>query len=103
MIRRAVAEPSTAELLLAVAAAPSEHQLAERTVSAATQPRAESSRVSDAAEGLSEIVWAGTEPAPETPLNMEIGPHRRFAIVRRSSPDYKRVKDMLGEPSTTWC
>jgi len=36
------------------------------------------SRSREAAEGVGEIVWAGLNPAPETPLNVPIGPHRRF-------------------------
>jgi WS/DGAT/MGAT family acyltransferase len=50
----------------------------------------------DSVEGLGEIVWAGLNPAPETPLNVEIGPHRRYAIVRQQLADYKQVKDVLG-------
>jgi WS/DGAT/MGAT family acyltransferase len=41
-------------------------------------------------------VWAGLNPAPETPLNVEIGPHRRYAVVRQQLSDYKQVKDSLG-------
>ena len=52
--------------------------------------------VRDAAEGLGEIVWAGLNPAPETPLNVEIGPHRRYAVVRQHLADYKEVKNALG-------
>ena len=50
----------------------------------------------DAAEGVGEIVWAGLNPAPETPLNVEIGPHRRYSVVRQQLRDYKTVKDALG-------
>jgi WS/DGAT/MGAT family acyltransferase len=50
----------------------------------------------DAAEGVGEIVWAGLNPAPETPLNVEIGPHRRFAVVRHQLEDYKTVKNAFG-------
>ena len=35
-------------------------------------------------------------PAPATPYNVEIGPHRRFAWVRWSLPAAKQVKDALG-------
>ena len=49
-----------------------------------------------AAEGVGEIVWAGLNPAPETPLNVEIGPHRRYAVVRHQLADYKTVKDTFG-------
>jgi diacylglycerol O-acyltransferase / wax synthase len=50
----------------------------------------------DAAEGLGEIVWAGLNPAPATPLNVEIGPHRRYAIVRTRLDDFKLVKNAFG-------
>ena len=52
--------------------------------------------IRDAIEGIGEIVWAGLNPAPETPLNVEIGPHRRYAVVRQQLDDYKEVKDALG-------
>jgi WS/DGAT/MGAT family acyltransferase len=50
----------------------------------------------DAAEGLGEIVWAGLNPAPATPLNVEIGPHRRYAVVRTDLRDFKIVKGAFG-------
>src|SRR5215212_2551171 len=50
----------------------------------------------DAAEGLGEIVWAGLNPAPKTPLNTEIGPHRRFVGVRAELEDFKLVKNTFG-------
>jgi WS/DGAT/MGAT family acyltransferase len=50
----------------------------------------------DTLEGLGELVWAGLNPAPETPLNVEIGPHRRYAVVRQQLADYKEIKDALG-------
>jgi WS/DGAT/MGAT family acyltransferase len=45
---------------------------------------------------VGEIVWAGLNPAPETPLNVEIGPHRRFTVVRHQLDDYKTVKNAFG-------
>src|SRR4051812_15704217 len=50
----------------------------------------------DAAEGVGEIVWAGLTPAPDTPLNVEIGPHRRYAVVRTDLRHFKTVKDAFG-------
>jgi diacylglycerol O-acyltransferase len=47
-------------------------------------------------EGIGEVAWAGLNPAPETPLNVEIGPHRRFAGVRTELADFKTVKDAFG-------
>src|SRR3954449_3376164 len=60
------------------------------------EPRSALRGARDAAEGLGEIVWAGLNPAPETPLNVDIGPHRRYAVVRQRLADYKQVKDALG-------
>jgi WS/DGAT/MGAT family acyltransferase len=34
--------------------------------------------------------------APDSPLNVEIGPHRRFAWVRADLADLRRVKDVYG-------
>jgi WS/DGAT/MGAT family acyltransferase len=50
----------------------------------------------EAAEGVGEILWAGLNPAPETPLNVPIGPHRRVRWVRGSLADFKAIKDSLG-------
>ena len=53
-----------------------------RALGALCARRARWREAREAAEGLGEIVWAGLNPAPETPLNVEIGPHRRFVGVR---------------------
>src|SRR3954463_8835081 len=60
------------------------------------EPRSALLAARDAAEGLGEIVWAGLNPAPETPLNVDIGPHRRYAIVRTRLDDFKLVKNTFG-------
>ena len=49
-----------------------------------------------AVEGLGEIVWAAANPAPPSPLNVEIGPHRRFAGVACELQDFKAVKNAFG-------
>jgi WS/DGAT/MGAT family acyltransferase len=49
-----------------------------------------------AAEGLGELVWAGLNPAPPTPLNVNIGPHRRFVGVGGPLDDFKTVKNAFG-------
>ncbi len=91
-------EPSGADLVLAGVrgAVRTSAELAIRAVTAVTRPANTLSSLRDAAEGLGEIVWAGLNPAPETPLNVEIGPHRRYAVVRHELADYKEVKDTLG-------
>ena len=70
--------------------------LAGHAIAAAADPQRSVEILRDAAEGLGELVWAGLNPAPETPLNVRIGPHRRYAIVRQRLADYKEVKDALG-------
>ena len=70
--------------------------LASRAVSAAARPATTLNVIRDAAEGIGEIAWAGLNPAPQTPLNVEIGPHRRFTVVRQQLADYKEVKNALG-------
>jgi WS/DGAT/MGAT family acyltransferase len=91
-------EPSRAELLFAGALgiARAAVELPLRALRAATRPETTLKVVGDALEGVGEIVWAGLNPAPATPLNVQIGPHRRYATVRQQLGDYKAVKDALG-------
>jgi len=49
-----------------------------------------------AAEGLGEIAWAALNPAPPSPLNVPIGPHRRFAGIACDLADFKTVKNAFG-------
>ena len=62
----------------------------------ATRPAAALRSARVAVEGLGEVAWAGLNPAPPTPLNVEIGPHRRFLVVRNELADFKAVKDAFG-------
>ena len=50
----------------------------------------------EAIEGVGEIAWAALNPAPATPLNVEIGPHRRFVFLREELEDFKLVKNAFG-------
>jgi diacylglycerol O-acyltransferase len=54
------------------------------------------SGVRDAAVGMGTLAWAGLNPAPPTPYNTAIGPHRRFNWVRTNLADIKAIKDELG-------
>ncbi|MGC2374971.1 MAG: wax ester/triacylglycerol synthase family O-acyltransferase [Solirubrobacteraceae bacterium] len=65
-------------------------------VDALTHPERTLGRAREAAEGVGEIVWAGLNPAPATPLNVEIGPHRRFVGIAAQLEDFKLVKNALG-------
>jgi diacylglycerol O-acyltransferase len=91
-------EPSSAELVIAGVRGmvTTTAGLATKAVGAATRPGSTLGALRDAAEGLGELVWAGLNPAPETPLNVPIGPHRRYAVVRAQLSEFKEVKDALG-------
>jgi diacylglycerol O-acyltransferase / wax synthase len=70
--------------------------LAARAVGAVTAPRQALSEAREAAEAIGEVVWAGLNPAPETPLNVPIGPHRRVIWVRGQLAEFKEIKNVLG-------
>jgi diacylglycerol O-acyltransferase len=91
-------EPSAADLVVAGVRGMvnTTSELVARALAAVTRPASALGGVREAAEGIGEIVWAGLNPAPETPLNVEIGPHRRFAVVRQELAEYKEVKNALG-------
>jgi diacylglycerol O-acyltransferase / wax synthase len=65
-------------------------------LSAATRPTQTLVAAREAVEGLGEVAWAGLNPAPPTPLNVPIGPHRRLALVRSELADFKLVKNTFG-------
>ncbi len=91
-------EPSSIELFVAGARGTlgATAGLALRTLTAGAQPGRSLQTLRDAAEGVGEIAWAALNPAPATPLNVAISPHRRFRVVRQQLADYKTVKDSLG-------
>jgi diacylglycerol O-acyltransferase len=91
-------DPNPVDLLSAGAAGMAKASLA-MTVKAFAAMRTPERAFADArvaAEGIGEIVWAGLNPAPETPLNVEIGPHRRYAGVVAELADLKAVKNAFG-------
>src|SRR5918996_2196058 len=55
-------------------------------------PRRIAGGVRDAAVGVGAMAWAGLNPAPATPYNESIGPHRRFTWVRADLGDIKAIK-----------
>jgi diacylglycerol O-acyltransferase len=91
-------EPGTAQLLASglVGAARAGVALAESAFDALAHPERALARAREAAEGIGEIVWASLNPAPATPLNVPIGPHRRFVGVRAQLDDFKTVKNAFG-------
>jgi diacylglycerol O-acyltransferase / wax synthase len=71
-------------------------KLASRVMRATRDPMRATRKVVEAGEALAEVAWNFTNPAPDVPLNVEIGSHRRFAWSRAELNDYKRIKDTFG-------
>lgn len=59
-------------------------------------PRGVASRVGGALTALGALTWAGLQPAPPSPFNIRIGPHRRFTWVQGDLDQFKDVKNSLG-------
>jgi WS/DGAT/MGAT family acyltransferase len=91
-------EPGAASLIAAglLGAVKAGAQVAEGVVEVIGHPERALKAARDALEGVGEIVWAGLNPAPETPLNVPIGPHRRFTAVGNQLTDFRFVKDTFG-------
>jgi WS/DGAT/MGAT family acyltransferase len=87
-------EPSTVELLGAGAlgALRASVEVAGGMLDALAHPDRAVGSMREAVEGLGELVWAGLNPAPATPLNVDIGPHRRFVGIGCRLEDFKLVK-----------
>ncbi len=90
--------PSTTQLLSRGVsdAAVAPLKLGGRLLSAIQHPEPALRRVADSLEALGEVAWNFANPAPEVPLNAEIGSHRRFVWIRSELADFKRIKDALG-------
>jgi WS/DGAT/MGAT family acyltransferase len=68
-----------------------------RGLRAATRaPRRVLKGATDFLEGIGALAWAGLNPAPRSPINVSIGPHRRVEFVRASLDDFKAIKNALG-------
>jgi len=91
-------EPNPVDLLTAGIAGMTKAtvSVASKALLALTQPERTLGEARVAVEGLGEIAWAGLNPAPPSPLNVEIGPHRRFAGVVCDLADFKTVKNVFG-------
>jgi WS/DGAT/MGAT family acyltransferase len=70
--------------------------LASRALGAMRTPSRTLAKARESAEGLGEVAWATLNPAPETPLNVAIGPHRRVREVEFELEDFKAIKNALG-------
>jgi len=92
------AEPSVAEVAAAAAtdAVRGGLSIASRAIDVLTRPQSALREARHAAEGVAEIAWAGLNPAPDTPLNVPHGPHRRYTVVRNELADFRMVKNTFG-------
>ena len=59
-------------------------------------PRHIAGRFGRAVGGVSAVARAGLQTAPPSPLNVRIGPHRRFTWVRGELQEFKAIKNALG-------
>jgi WS/DGAT/MGAT family acyltransferase len=59
-------------------------------------PRELGMRARSALAGIGALTWAGLEPAPKSPFNVPIGPHRRFTWVDATLDEFRRAKEALG-------
>ena len=92
-------EPSTAQLAASAINGGVKRLtgLPVRAVAGAVRGPAEAiDKAREAVEALGEVAWAGLNPPPDTPLNVKVGQHRRFATVEASLDDFKAIKDAFG-------
>ncbi len=69
---------------------------ARAAVGAVTGPREAAGAAAKTLAGLASMASAGLGGAPPSPLNVRIGPHRRFAWVESELDRFKAVKGALG-------
>jgi len=50
----------------------------------------------DGLQAMGALAFAGRRPAPPTPLNVPVGPHRRYTWVDAELDELRRVKESLG-------
>ena len=91
-------EPSRAKLLADAVAerAATPVELARAAASAVRHPQDAVAAGVTAVGGLAAITQAGIGGAPSSPLNVRIGPHRRFAWVDGDLGVFKAIKNALG-------
>jgi diacylglycerol O-acyltransferase len=71
-------------------------KIAERAVEAVRHPETTARKAVEALEGLTEVLSAFADPAPDVPLNQPIGPHRRYVWARSDLSTFKAIKNALG-------
>jgi diacylglycerol O-acyltransferase len=83
-----------AEALLERSTAPAEAVRGLRALTRA--PLQVIGRLAGGAAGLGSMALAGLSPAPRSPLNVPIGPHRRYTWVDADLARFKAIKSALG-------
>jgi diacylglycerol O-acyltransferase / wax synthase len=71
-------------------------KIAERAAAVVRRPESAARKAVEGLEGISEIVSAFADPAPDVPLNQPIGPHRRYVWARSDLSTFKQIKDTFG-------
>ncbi len=71
-------------------------ELTGKALNVATRPTETAEQVKEGIEGLGELAWAMLNPAPDSPLNVPIGPHRRLVTVRNELDQLKEIKNTFG-------
>jgi WS/DGAT/MGAT family acyltransferase len=71
-------------------------RVAEKTIDAIRHPESAARKAVEGLEALSAVLSQFADPAPDVPLNQEIGPHRRYIWARSELATFKRIKDSLG-------
>jgi WS/DGAT/MGAT family acyltransferase len=59
-------------------------------------PRTIARKATETLVALGALAWAGLQPAPPSPFNVKIGPHRRFTWLRSDLAEFKAIKNALG-------
>jgi len=67
-----------------------------RAAGALARPGRALEEAREAGSALGEVLARGMSAAPDTPLNVRIGPHRRIATVEARLDDLKTIKTALG-------
>jgi diacylglycerol O-acyltransferase len=59
-------------------------------------PRTVARRLGEAVAGFGAFAGVGLRPAPDSPFNCKVGPHRRFTWLQGDLDEFKAVKNALG-------
>ncbi len=63
----------------------------------ARRPRRALTRLRESLADVGALTWAGIgSPAPDSPFNVEIGPHRRYTFLDGDLAQFRAIKDALG-------